>query len=112
MAARKRKWQPEKTREKIRATALANRLQQFVLNEKDNFGKEVVMTTAQVQAAKTLLDRVVGVIRENDNLNITEEKTPAEMFSAIKEKVGEEIANKMFPEIAAKLQNHQSDTVQ
>lgn len=148
MAARKRKFQTEKTRAKIKATIIAQRMQKFVLGEMEDdhsFGAwwkveepempknmeelkmivhmafsagakenlvKVEMSTAQVQAGKTLLDRVVPVLRENENLNVEEEKTAQELFSDIKERVGEEIANKMFPEVAAKLQHHHSETVQ
>jgi len=112
MAARKRKYQTEKTREKIKATCIANRLQQFVLGEKDNFDRDVEMTTAQVQAAKTLLDRVVPVLRESDVTQHVEEISPNEQFQRLSETIGEEAANKLFPDMAAKIQGHEVPGVQ
>ena len=48
------------TRDKIKTSQLINRLNAFALSEIDPVSNEpVVMTSAQVKAAETLLDRVL-----------------------------------------------------
>jgi hypothetical protein len=53
MAARKQLWHPDEVREKIQASQLINRLMQHVNSDKP------VMDASQVQAARTLLNKVL-----------------------------------------------------
>ena len=90
----------EKTREKIRATQLTNRLQAYVLGELDpSTGEPVEMKPAQVNAAKVLLDKVLPSLSMSDVLTSSgDEKTPEELFSQLAAVIGEDLAKQLFPD--------------
>lgn len=90
----------EKTREKIKATQLVNRLQAYVLGENDpQTGKPVEMKPAQVNAAKVLLDKKLPTLSMSDVLNSSgDEQSPEELFTKLSDVVGQDIAEKLFPE--------------
>jgi len=90
----------EKTREKIKATQLVNRLQAYVLGEEDPVtGKPVEMKPAQVNAAKVLLDKKLPTLTMADVLNsTTDEQSPEELFEKLSLVVGKDVAEKLFPD--------------
>lgn len=90
----------EKTREKIRATQLVNRLQAFVMGELDPQTNEPVeMKPAQVKAAETLLNKVLPSLSMSDVVTSSgDEKTPEELFAQLSAVVGEDVAKKLFPD--------------
>ena len=66
MAANKRKYRTDKTREKIRTTQLKNRLEAFALGEKDAHENPVEMSTAQVKAALGLMAKTLPDLTSAD----------------------------------------------
>jgi hypothetical protein len=71
MAARDRKYQTDKTRQKIQATRLMNRYQAFALGEKDpSTGKIVEMTEGQRKAMSDLIGKVVPDVKAIEQTNI------------------------------------------
>ena len=89
----------EKTRDKIKTTQITNRLQAFVLGEKDpQTGEPIEMKPAQVNAAKTLLDKTLPSLSMSDVLTHNDEKSPEELFSQLSDLLGSDIAEKLFPE--------------
>lgn len=58
----------EQTKDKIRATLLIQRLEQFVLGEKaPGTKRKVVLTATQVKAAMGLLDRKVPLLQRTEH---------------------------------------------
>jgi len=95
MAARNRKYQTDKTREKIRATQLVNRLQDFAE------GREgVEMSSAQVKAAQILLSKVMPDLTHEMIGDIPPETSAEQQFMQLVDKIGEESARKLYPEMA------------
>lgn len=84
MAANKRRYQTEKTREKIRTTQIVNRLNKFV-------DGEVEMTPAQVTAAKILLDKTLPNLSQADvTTNIEDTRSYEEIREEMVRRYGEE----------------------
>ena len=75
MAARKRKYQTEQTREKIRVTQIVNRLNDFV-------DGKVEMSASQVTAAKILLDKTLPNLSQADVTTTHEESRTYEDYRA------------------------------
>lgn len=67
-----------RTRQKIQATKLAERLQLYALGERDCNGHIVNMTAGQVRAAEILIDRVVPKLAQ---VQLTEKLPTAEDMS-------------------------------
>jgi len=59
MAARKRNGLAETTRLRIQATKIVDRLQRFVLGEKDNRGFEINLTMKEIRGMEVLLRKVL-----------------------------------------------------
>ncbi len=99
MAARKKLWHDPKTREKIKAMALLDRLQRFALGENDNFGQEVKMSQAQVTAALSLVKKVLPDLTAAE-IQITDDRIESKEQAAEKltSMVGEELARKIAPD--------------
>ncbi len=66
MAARKHLSHDAKTRDKIRTSQLINRLEKFVLSEKEQ-GAEVVLSPAQVTAALGLMKKTLPDLAQVDS---------------------------------------------
>lgn len=97
MAARKRNWQTNKTREKIRDTIrtkqLVERLEAHALCE--NPDKEIKdlktgelraphkMTPSQIKAAQVLLDRTMPVLSSAEITETTEQQSPEAMLAML-----------------------------
>ena len=106
MATRKNTAQLQKTRDKIRVWKLIERLQLFVLGEKDSFGQEVNMSPAQVKAAQVLIAKQLPDLTASD-VNLITEKTESkeEMYEKLVESLGPDMAAKIAPEFAGKTLN-------
>jgi len=101
MAGDRKPW-PERTREKIRVGDLIRRLTLHAMGEKDDGGNLVKMTTTQVKAAVTLIDKVLPNLQSieqlvwNANEGMTESEAKAKLV---------ELANKN-PELTRILAKH------
>ncbi len=107
MAARKRNWQTNKTREKIRDTIntkkIVARLEAHVLCEdpdkeiKDlNTGetkKVGKMTATQIKAAQVLLDRTMPVLSSAEITEITEDHDPKALLAALAKVLPQEMVD-------------------
>ena len=93
MAANKRLWQTDKTREKIRASMLVNRLQDHVEGKAD-------MTSTQVKAASVLLSKVMPDLSAADITTHEPESTMQEKFQALVHQIGEKQARTIYPDLA------------
>ena len=84
--ARKKKFQTEKTREKIKTTQLINRLQMFAMGGKDyKTGNPVEMSPAQVKAVQVLLDKSLPSLQSIDQkVDLSPAKTEEEMLMELK----------------------------
>lgn len=95
MAARKRTYQTDKTREKIKATQLVNRLQAFAQGEEG-----IDMSAAQVKAAQILLSKVLPDLTHEMVEDITPETNAEQQFLRLVNKIGEDAARKLYPDMA------------
>ena len=84
--ARNRKFQTEKTRDKIKTTQLINRLQMFAMGEKDyKTGKQVEMSPSQVKAIEVLLGKSLPSLQSIDQkVDLSPPKTEEEMLMELK----------------------------
>lgn len=64
--ARKRTYQTDKTREKIRTTQLKNRLEAYALGEDDAQGNPIRLESAQVKAIQVLLAKTLPDLTSAD----------------------------------------------
>lgn len=108
MAARKRNWQTNKTREKIRDSIktrqIVERFENHVLKSEDD--KDYVKLTAtQIKAGEALLNRTMPVLSSAEITEHTEELTPESAYSALVKLLGEDKAK----EIAGHLVPRESD---
>ena len=92
---RKRTWQTEKTREKIKTTMLVNRLQNHAEGKVD-------MSATQVKAAGLLLSKVMPDLSAADITHNAPEQTLQEKFLALVNQVGEKQARAIYPDLADK----------
>lgn len=99
MAARKKNYHDPKTREKIKIQALLDRLQRFALGEQDKFGNEIKMSVGQVNAALSLIRKVLPDLSASDiNLTAPPVESKAEAREKLVGTLGEEIARQVAPE--------------
>lgn len=119
MAARKRNWQTNKTREKIRDTIntkkIVARLESHVLCEDpDNEIKDLEtgevrkpgkMTATQIKAAQVLLDRTMPVLSSAEITEITEDSDPQALLAQLAKVLPKEMIDilkaKFMPEHTA-----------
>ena len=94
MAERKRKWQTDKTREKIRASMLVNRLQACAEGKAD-------MSATQIKAAGILINKVMPDLTSADihDTRQTESQTYEELRAQIVREHGEPLAMLLLKEI-------------
>lgn len=86
--ARKRKYQTEKTREKIQVAYYINRLDQFISGKPDSQGKTVDLSPGQVKAIQILLDKSLPSLSAVDQtVEQVETRTEAEMMDELKEMI-------------------------
>lgn len=97
MAQRKRTYQTDKTREKIKATQLVHRLQAFAQGEDG-----IDMSTAQVKAAQILLSKVLPDLTHEMVEDITPETNAEQQFLKLVDRIGPEAARKTYPDMARK----------
>lgn len=71
MAKRNRTYQTEKTKDKIKATQLLNRVQAYALGEKIR-GKPVDLTSGELKASLHLIDKVYPNLQSIEQRNIDE----------------------------------------
>lgn len=90
--ADRRSWQEkaESWREKIRVSAIINRLQDFAEGKKG-----VEMTAAQVKAAQTLLDRAMPTLSASEITRKDATVDPQALLDRLKAAVGEEAYAKL-----------------
>lgn len=100
MAARKRKYQTESTRQKIQATQLVNRLHKIGMGT-------VNATPAQVTAIKTLLAKVLPDLTSSDITHHNDERTFEEVRAEMVSSYGEAITRLLLGEVMD--QNHASE---
>src|SRR3989304_5873529 len=101
MAANKRLWQTDKTREKIRISMLVNRLQDHVEGKAD-------MTSTQVKAASVLLSKVMPDLSAADITTHEPESTMQEKFQALVHQIGEKPPSPLYRDLAPK---HQGEPI-
>ena len=88
MVARNRKYQTEKTKEKIRTTQLVNRLQQFVFSEADSTGTIPDLNAGQIKAIQILLDKSLPSMSSVDQtVEQVESRTEEQMLEELKEMI-------------------------
>jgi ribosomal protein L16/L10AE len=101
MAARKRNWQTNKTREKIRDTIKTGQLVQRLEKHALGDGETEKLTATQLKAAQILLDRTMPVLSSAEITEHTEETTPESAYNALVKLLGEdkakEIAGHLIP---------------
>lgn len=90
--ADRRSWQEkaETWREKIRVSAIINRLQAFAEGEPG-----VEMSPAQVKAAQTLLDRAMPTLSASEITRKDQPVDPQALLDRLKAAVGEDAFNKL-----------------
>ncbi len=93
MAARKRTYQTEKTREKIKATQIVNRLQKA-------FDGELELNANQVKIGLGLLSKVLPDMTHQMIETNPDELNAEQSFMQLVDKVGEETARKLYPDMA------------
>ncbi len=106
MAARKRNWQTNKTREKIRDTIntglLVKRLEKHALSDDPELAK---MTATQIKAAQVLLDRTMPVLSSAEITEITEDSDPQALLAQLAKVLPKEMIDilkaKFMPEHTA-----------
>lgn len=101
MAARKRKYQTNKTKEKIRASHLLDRLQRFAMGEKSPNGHDVELNANQVKAIVDLLDRS-GLVPKVSESNVTvtkQDRSYEEIRDEMVQRYGEDMAKLILGEI-------------
>lgn len=101
MAARKRKYQTEKTKEKIRATMLIDRLQRFAMGEDSPRGDKIDLNANQVKAIIDLLDRsgLVPKVSEAIVTNRKEDRSYEEIREEMVTRYGEDMAKLILGEM-------------
>lgn len=101
MAARKKTWVDEKTRDKIRTTKLLQRLQHFALGEDEPGikGKKIEMNANQVRAAVSLINKKLPDLTSAD-ISMTQDmpETKQEVYDKLVEFLGEDMAKRIAPE--------------
>lgn len=97
MAKRTRTYQTDKTREKIKATQLVNRLQAFAQGDEG-----VDMSAAQVKAAQILLSKVLPDLTHEMVEEITPETNAEQQFLKLVDRIGEPAARTAYPDMARK----------
>lgn len=84
MAARKRNWQTNKTREKIRDSIktrqIVERLEKHILKSEGEEGY-VDLKPTQIKAGQALLDRTMPVLSSAEITEIIDDKSPEELIS-------------------------------
>lgn len=96
--ARKRKYQTESTREKIKISYYINRLDQYISGGTDATGKVVDLSAGQVKAIQILLDKSLPSLSAVDQtVEQVVSRTEEEMMDELKEMVARN------PELAAML---------
>lgn len=88
MTTRIRKYQTEKTKEKIRTTQLVNRLQQYVFGEKDTNGLIPDLSQGQIKSIQILLDKSLPSMSSVDQtVEQVETRTEDQMMEELKEMI-------------------------
>ena len=88
MTTRIRKYQTEKTKEKIRTTQLVNRLQQYVFGENDHLGKVPDLSQGQIKAIQILLDKSLPSMSSVDQkVEQVEPRTEEQMMEELREMI-------------------------
>lgn len=104
MAARKRTYQTEKTREKIQATQIVNRLTKA-------FDGDVELTAVQVKIGLGLLAKVMPDMTHNMTEDVTEPMNAEQQFLKLVDKIGEDAARKLYPDMAVRYLDKELATV-
>lgn len=109
MAARKRKYQTDQTREKIKTTQLVNRLQAFVLGPENPTDVTVMLSQSQIKAIEILLSKTLPALTSADITQYhdeprTAEEIRAEMIRVYGEPITKLLLNEITPEQYALLQ--------
>jgi len=100
---RKRTWQTERTREKIRTSQLKNRLEAYALGEVDPVSQQPVkMEQGQVKAALGLFAKTLPDLSAADITTHEPESTMQEKFQAFVNQIGEKQARLIYPDLANK----------
>ena len=111
MAARKRNWLTDKSKEKIRASIktglLVKRLENHALGDKAEEGFKD-MTQTQLKAAEILLQRTMPTLSSSEIVETTPEPKMDEAYAQLKALVGEDMANKLMAG-KAKIEHTQPD---
>ena len=85
---RKRKYQTESTREKIRTTQLVNRLNQFIFGEKDASGNVLELSQGQIKAIQILLDKSLPSLSSVDQtIEQVQERSEEQMMDELREMI-------------------------
>ena len=88
IGVRKRKYQTESTREKIRTTQLVNRLSQFIFGEKDTNGNVPDLSQGQIKAIQILLDKSLPSLSSVDQtVEQVQERTEDQMMDELREMI-------------------------
>lgn len=98
--------QTSKSRAKIQASRLIDRLQAFATGDTDKAnGDKVEMSNAQVRAALGLLAKVIPDLKESDvHHHQAEPTTPTAMITQLKALLGDEQAGQVLERIGYKRQ--------
>ena len=101
MAARTRTYQTEKTREKIQATQIVNRLYKAFSGDLDpTTNKPLELTSTQVKIGLGLLAKVMPDMTHNMTEDVTEPMNAEQVFMTLVDKIGESSARKLYPDMA------------
>lgn len=102
-SARHKRFQTEKTRDKIRTTELKNRLEAYALGQIDpNTGEPLKLEPAQVKAIQVLLAKTLPDLSASDITHHEPEQSLQEKFQALVNQVGEKQARLIYPDLADK----------
>ena len=115
MAARKRNWQTNKTREKIRDSIkvgqIVTRFEKHVLAQTEEEREATKLSASQLKAGEILLQRTLPTLSSAEIVETTPEPKMDEAFNQLVAMVGEEMANKLISG-KAKIEHEHTKTVE
>jgi hypothetical protein len=96
MAARKRNWQTNKTREKIRdsikTSLIVKRFEDHVLKSEEDEGY-VKLSATQIKAGEVLLGRTLPTLSSSEIVEVEKEQGIDQSIDKLKQLLGPELAN-------------------
>lgn len=97
--------QSQKTRDKIRAALILDRLERFALGERTPAGNEVDMSAAQVKAAQILLGKILPDMVHNLQEEVMPTESVQQKYDRLVNLLGAGKAAELYPDFSVKEEN-------